>query len=376
MSAPRCPICKGKMARNGKSAAGSQRWKCKECKATSTNKIDNSAKRLNEFLDWLLSKQRMADMPGGGRTFRRRTKDFWSIWPLAPLVDEIHRVVYVDGIHLGRKAVVLIACSDERVLGWYLAREENSRAWEALMRRIAPPLMVVTDGGSGFESARKRVWPQTKVQRCIYHAFCQVKRYTTSRPKLQAGVELYGIAKALFNIKSNNDASYWLADYLKWCEKWEEFLAETTIIDGRKELTHERLVKAKKSLDKLISSHRLFTHLDESLTLDGPMPATNNRIEGGVNSPIRQMLREHRGMSLMRRIKAVFWWCYMNCDYRLSPAQTLKVMPTDDEITEIYNQLTRTEELAGSIPQWGDAIMWSELHMIDYSHQSFRHDWD
>ena len=244
MSAPQCPICKGKMVKNGKSAAGSQRWKCKECKATSTNKIDNSAKRLNEFLGWLLSKQRMADMPGGGRTFRRRTKDFWSIWPLAPLVDEIHRVVYVDGIHLGHKAVVLIACSDERVLGWYLAREENSRAWEALMRRIAPPLMVVTDGGSGFESARKRVWPQTKVQRCIYHAFCQVKRYTTSRPKLQAGVELYGIAKALFNIKSNNDASYWLADYLKWCEKWEEFLAETTIIDGRKELTHERLVEA------------------------------------------------------------------------------------------------------------------------------------
>ena len=66
----------------------------------------------------------------------------------------------------------------------------------------------------------------------------------------------------------------------------------------------------------------------------------------------------------------------MNCDYRLSLEQTLKMMPTDDEITEIYNQLTGAEELAGSIPRWGDAIMWSELHMIDYSHQSFRHDRD
>lgn len=59
--------------------------------------------------------------------------------PLVPLIDEVHEVVFVDGIHLGRKAVVLIACSEEHVLGWYVALSENSRAWAALMDRIAPP---------------------------------------------------------------------------------------------------------------------------------------------------------------------------------------------------------------------------------------------
>ena len=100
-------------------------------------------------------------MPGQGRSFRRRCKDLWSIWPLAPLVDEVHDVVFVDGIHLGRKAVVLIACTPDYVLGWYAARAENSRAWTALMQRIAPPLLVVTDGGSGFEKARKNIWPRS-----------------------------------------------------------------------------------------------------------------------------------------------------------------------------------------------------------------------
>ena len=150
------------------------------------------------------------------------------------------------------------------------------------------------------------MWPQTKAQRRIFHALCQAKRHTASRPRLQAGVELYGIAKALPNARGNNDASHWLADYLKWREKREGFLAEATIIDGREELAHERLAKAKKSLGKLISSYRLLAHLDESLTPDGHMPATSNRIEGGASSPIRRMLREHRRMSLMRRIKAVF----------------------------------------------------------------------
>lgn len=376
MPVPKCPICSEKMVRNGKTAAGTQRWKCTACWATSVNKIDNEAKRLDEFLCWLLSKRRMADMPGGGRTFRRRTRDLWALWPLPPLVDEVHRVVYVDGIHLGRKAVVLIACSDEHVLGWYLAREEKSRSWEALLSRIAPPDMVVTDGGSGFERARRRVWPGTEVQRCTFHAFCQVKRYTTARPNLPAGAELYAIAKRLLKVGDAGAAAAWLAEYLGWCERWDGFLAETTARDGREALAHERLVKARSSLNRLVSSNRLFTYLDERLTLDGPMPATNNRIEGGVNAPLRQMLREHRGMSLLRRIKAVFWWCYMHCEYRVGAAETLRIMPTDDDIAAIYGELDPQDELAGVIPKWGDAVMWSELHMIDYSHQAFRHDWD
>ena len=32
------------------------------------------------------------------------------------------------------------------------------------------------------------VWPQTMVQRCLWHAFSQVNRHTTSRPRLRAGM--------------------------------------------------------------------------------------------------------------------------------------------------------------------------------------------
>ena len=364
------------MVRNGKTSAGRQRWLCKGCGSSTVRRIDNDAKQLKAFLDWLLSKQRQSDMPSQGRTFRNRTSKFWAIWPLPSIVDEVHRVVYVDGIYIARNVVVLIACSDEHVLGWYLARSENSGSWAALMSRIAPPLMVVTDGGSGFEKARRKVWPTTEVQRCTFHAFCQVRRYTTSRPNLEAGAELYGLARDLLHVGDEQEAYLWVAEYLKWCERWDGFLKETTVIDGRSRLTHERLVKAKRSVDRLVSKGTLFTYLDDLLTIGGPLPSTNNRIEGGVNAPIRQMLREHRGLSTLRRVKAVFWWCYMHTECPLGYAEILKVMPTDDDIDAIYRRMTMPEQRFDTIPRWGDAVVWSELHNVDPWHDSWRHDWD
>ena len=68
---------------------------------------------------------------------------------------------------------------------------------------------------------------------------------------------------------------------------------ETRRPDGGWEYTHERLVRARNSLNKLIRQGLLFTYLDP--TWDHPMPATTNQIES-TNARLRQMLRDHRGM--------------------------------------------------------------------------------
>ena len=281
--------------------------------------------------------------------------------PLAPLIDEVHEVVFVDGIHLGRKAVVLIACSEEHVLGWYVARSENSRAWAALMDRIAPPELVVTDGGSGFEKARKNVWPQTRVQRCTFHVFGQVTRATTTRPKLSASKELYALGKRLIRICDLAQAEAWVSEYQAWCVRWEAFLAEKTPTPGGGwEYTHARLVKARNGLNRLAGRGVLFTFVDP--TWGRVMPAMNNRIEGATNAPLRQVLRDHRGMRLSRRIKAVFWWCYMHTEHPLSAAQILKTMPTDTQIEAAWHHCSHEHAANGVIPRWGDAIAWHDLH--------------
>ena len=137
-----CPVCGLKMKKNGKNPKGTQRWRCVTCNSSTTHTINNDAKELSVFIDWLLSKECQIDMPGQGRTFRRHAAKFWEIWPMPDIIDEVHRVVYVDGIHLARDVVILIAYSDSYILSWYLARAETTQSWIALLSRIAPPDVV------------------------------------------------------------------------------------------------------------------------------------------------------------------------------------------------------------------------------------------
>ena len=124
MKEKKCPSCGHPMKRNGKTSAGRQRWRCRSCGASSTHGNDTAARELKAFLSWLLGKGSQLDMAGRGRSFRRAAARFWPIWPMPDVVDEVHRVVFVDGIHLDRGLCVLIACTEEHVLSWYLARSE------------------------------------------------------------------------------------------------------------------------------------------------------------------------------------------------------------------------------------------------------------
>ena len=72
-----CPVCGRKLVKNGYTSSGRQRWRCLGCGSSQAVRYDTTATRLEEFLSWLLSKGTQLDMPGQGRTFRRRTAEFF-----------------------------------------------------------------------------------------------------------------------------------------------------------------------------------------------------------------------------------------------------------------------------------------------------------
>ena len=56
MASPRCGVCGAPMRKNGKTSAGTQRWRCGACGSSAVRKIDSRAKWLGRFAGWLLGK--------------------------------------------------------------------------------------------------------------------------------------------------------------------------------------------------------------------------------------------------------------------------------------------------------------------------------
>lgn len=367
MNNPRCESCNVKMKGDGVTSAGTKRRRCPKCGASAVRRNDSAAKQLQAFLRWLFSKDAIADLKTSRVTFWCKTAWVWRIWPVAPATGEVHEAVRFDGIWLRRKAVVLVAWADGHVVVWHLAQSECSSSWAALTLRIPAPAMAVTDGSPGFAKAARAVWPETRVQRCTVHAARQVRRYTTLKPKLDAGIELLGIANRLGDAKDAESAADWLLEYNAWCTKWEAFLKEFTIKDGRKVWTHERLRKARGFLNRPVREGTLLTFIEMAQEHGGERPSTNNAIES-ANARLREMLRLHRGMPLMHRIKAVFRWCYMHTESPLPAAEILRVMPTDDDAGGLYASASSGSKMEDGAPEeYGSGIVWSEFHMpTDY----------
>ena len=97
-----------------------------------------------------------------------------------------------------------------------------------------------------------------------------------------------------------------------------------------------------------------------------PIPPTNNLIESW-NAGIRDMLRRHRGLRLVRRIKAICWWCHSRTE-RPEPASWLvRNAITDQRIEELYEQAWETSpqgawETYGIPIRYGTGIDWNEFH--------------
>jgi hypothetical protein len=85
---------------------------------------------------------------------------------------------------------VLIAFNGQHVIDWQWCDTEKKIAWQALLERIPAPNIAIIDGGTGLRSALKDSWPSTRVQRCYFHIFRNIRRELTYQPRLPAGKEL------------------------------------------------------------------------------------------------------------------------------------------------------------------------------------------
>jgi hypothetical protein len=299
-----CKTCTDKLQKWGKTTAGVQRWRCVNCLSTATRKRSDLSRGyiLEEFVSWLLGKNTQDDL--GDRRFRDKTKWCWEITPPFVFTGEIHHALIVDGINVGGKAC-LIARTTEYVVAWAWVQSENAENWSKLFSILPPPKYLVCDGQKGLLGAAKSCWPNTVIQRCRFHIWLQHKPRLTGRFRSQDSKEMTVLVSSLMHARGRKQARIWKKQLRKWRQRyWRNADLEAKSIC-------RQLYKLQDDL--LRSSYRP----------DPRLPSTTNHMEGGVNSSIRRILSNHRGMPLNHQMRAVDWYLYSRTE---APKPTRKCL--------------------------------------------------
>lgn len=319
---PRCGVCANKLVKNGKTTAGRTRWRCKHCGASTTqSRIDITRKaEFTDFLTWLTGTTRQGGTTESGRTFRHRVAWCWNVRPTITPTGETHDQIMLDGTYFNGWCV-LIAHTGGHVIDWQWCDQEKTASWTALIERIPAPVTAIVDGNGPLTSTIKRLWPNTRIQRCHFHIRQAAHKHLTRHPSLPANKELLGLYKTLSRVTTLEQAATWSAEFATWEAHWETFLKHRTRAQSGITrpayartnqswwYTHIRTRRAHKLLANLIRADQLFTWL--KLAEDGyTIAKTTNALEGGPNKAIKDFLRHHRGMSIDHARRGVDWLLY------------------------------------------------------------------
>lgn len=310
---PVCGVCGQRLVKNGKTSSRRTRWRCLACGASAVkSRPDISARaQADLFIKWLLEGYSVSQLGVAKTSFATKCAWCWQVEvPRPSVTGEVYDQVLLDGIYLAYGWCLITATNGEKIIAWQWCQRENSPAYQALMNRLPAPTVVVTDGGAGIAKALKICWPQSRIQRCLFHIRANTITDLTRRPQSEAGKALLGLANQLMGVKTPEDAGKWLSLLQHWYRVYYDYINEKTYAGepGTRKWwwTHQRVRKAYKRLERLARSGYLFTWLDPKLTgLD--IQRTTSRLEGGINAAIRRLLNAHRGLSEPHMKTAVEW---------------------------------------------------------------------
>jgi transposase, mutator family len=312
------------MKKSGRTAAGTQRWKCTTCNA-STAAAASAAPSLRSrrrsgphpqetanfalFISWITSSSSQARLyHGDDRAFRRRTSWCWQVPVPAPnpAARDLDQV-FIDGIWLHHDWVLLIARTTTDVIGWQWAARESTTAYQALLTPIPPPQVETTDGAPAALKAIATSWPTTRIQRCLIH----IRRDTVCdlplRPRTTQGRALLGLSRKLMTATTDQDDP------------------ATAALTGKKWwYNHPRTRRAYKRLERLTRQNVLFTYLTCG---DTTLERTTNPVES-VNARIRDALRHHRRATPDHQAAIAEWTLHTYTHQPATPEQILTTWHT------------------------------------------------
>lgn len=301
----------------GKTSSGRQRFYCPVCKKSGTRLRPDRPKKIyfTIFVEWLTGTISLTVIARRlritTRFLRKLFKPFWSYLPQPKIESKNYDILVVDGLVIVNQLLTILIAHNpqtKRPVSWSFCFRENYQSWLLFLTKLrvvnVNPLFVVCDGQKGLNKALLDIWPSIKIQRCLAHIIRGGKSLLTRKPKTEAGQTLLILVKKLSSVRSKKEKHFWIKDFGNWLRQYESFLKEKSfsfLNEKRWWYTHKKLRRARSLL--VNSLPHLFTYIDYE-----NVPRTSNHLEGGINAPIKNLLKTHRGLKPRHRQILVAWY--------------------------------------------------------------------
>ncbi|MBA7558212.1 hypothetical protein ES705_51005 [subsurface metagenome] len=176
---------------------------------------------------------------------------------------------------------------------------KNVYAWfSKLSKEGLSPLYITMDGERSVIRAINKIWPQTKIQRCLYHIQREGMRWLRTYPKTQAGKDLRRLLKTLCRINTFEERNEFIAFYMAWFNQYRDFVLSLP----RSEVAFRDLKKTMALIYNALPD--MFHYL-----IDRRIPKTTNTLES-FYSRLKADYRKHRGLTETHKISYLNWYCY------------------------------------------------------------------
>lgn len=306
MNSRNCPYCDYNITvKIGKTSAGRQRYKCKSCHKTWTNKT--RSRRLenavwNDYVFSNMHSRALADKYKLSQSTIRRILDNYEVSPIEPPDNYSCTVICADVTYIGREyGFISILDAHTRVCLYcditknYETTYDYEKALLTLHKHGIYPKAVVVDGKGSVIKMFKGYG--LHVQMCQFHMIRIMTRYLTRTPVLDQNKELRWIVSAITKVSRQRFED----SFYRWKLRNELWLLERYKNDeGKYEYSHQKTRTLVKGIILLLPYLYTFEEYPEL-----KIPRTNNKIEG-VHSALKSKLNIHRGAKKSLKTKIVF----------------------------------------------------------------------
>ena len=160
------------------------------------------------------------------------------------------------------------------------------------------PRYITTDGERSVIRAIKKVWPNVKIQRCLFHIQREGMRWLRTYPKTPAGIELRYLLKTLCCIRTVKERNWFIRIYYQWRNQYEKFVMSLS----KTQVAFKDLKRTMSLIDNALP--------DMFFYLKNPnVPSTTNLLEN-FHSRLKADYQRHRGLTEKNKILYLSWYCF------------------------------------------------------------------